>query len=104
MTKSLTFSVRVPVVMSLVVPVILVERIVKVTINPRKLRNMTEIEWSLGNISWNILVVLSKRINLLIEIAVNNLVTPVIVRLTTVHKVLWHVRVIKVEGHYLSII
>ena len=43
-TESLRFTVRVPVVVILVVSVVFVERVVQVTIDPGKLRNMTEVE------------------------------------------------------------
>lgn len=47
-TESLSLSVWVPVVVSLVVSVVLVEGVVQVTVNPRELRDVAEEEWHLG--------------------------------------------------------
>jgi hypothetical protein len=58
--------------MGLVMSMILIEGVIDVTIDPRELRNMSEIEWHLRILSWNILVVCSKRIHLLIQVGVDD--------------------------------
>lgn len=80
-SKSLVFSIWEPVIVGLVMSVILIERIIKVTINPRKLRNMTKEEWHLGVLSWNIVVVLSQWVHCLVTVGVDELVSKVIVPL-----------------------
>tara|TARA_B100000780_G_C20997137_1_gene398894 strand:+ start:654 stop:890 length:237 start_codon:yes stop_codon:yes gene_type:complete len=65
-TEGLSFSIWIPVVMGLVMSVILIEGVVQVTIDPRELRNMAEVEWHLGIFSWLIIVVLSKWVHLLV--------------------------------------
>ena len=56
-TEGLSFSVWVPVVVSLVVSVVLVERVVQVTVHPRQLRDVPEEERHLSVLT--ILVVVS---------------------------------------------
>jgi len=65
-TEGLSFSIWIPVVMGLVMSVILIEGVVQVTIDPRELRNMAEVEWHLSIFSWLIIVVLSKWVHLLV--------------------------------------
>jgi hypothetical protein len=55
----------------LIVSVILVERVVQVTINPGKLRNMTKEERHLGIFSICVIIPLSNWIKLLVGIGVN---------------------------------
>jgi len=81
MTKSLVFSIWEPVIVGLVMSVILIERVIKVTINPRKLWNMTKEEWHLGVLSWNIVVVLSQWVHSFVSAGVDELVSKVIVPL-----------------------
>lgn len=54
--------------MSLVMSVILIERVVQVTINPRKLRNVSEVERHLSVFSWDVFVSLSQRVDLLVKV------------------------------------
>jgi len=56
-TEGLAFSVWVPVIVSLVVSMMFVERVIQVTINPGELRDMTEKEWHLS--VFTILVIVS---------------------------------------------
>jgi len=79
MTQSLSFSIWEPVVMSLDMSMIFVEWIIQVTINPWKLRNVTKVHWHLCNFTWLMLVHLSQRIKFLIQVWVNNHVTPIVV-------------------------
>jgi len=58
--------------MGLVMSMILIEGVIDITIDPRQLRNVSEIEWHLSILSWNILVVSSKRIQLLIQVGVDD--------------------------------
>jgi len=74
-------TVRVPFVMGLVMSVILLERIVQVTIEPVELRNDTQVERHLSVIIGCIVVTCTDRVNGLVGIGVDNLVSPVIVRL-----------------------
>ena len=95
-TKSLVFSIWEPVIVGLVMSVIFIERIIKVTINPRKLRDMTKVEWHLGVLSWNIVVVLSQWVHCFVSIRVDKLVSKVIVPLLI--EVLWWVRRVEVNS------
>ena len=68
MTQSLGFTIGVPVIVSLVVPVVLLEGVVQVTIDPTRLGDVTEVEWHLGVLAWLVIVELSQRIDLFIEV------------------------------------
>ena len=46
-TEGLSLSVWVPVIMGLIMSVVLVERVIQVTVNPRKLGHMTKEIWHL---------------------------------------------------------
>jgi len=65
-TESLTFSIWVPVIVSLVVSMVLVERVIQVTINPGELRNVTEEERHLSVLAILIIVSLSNWVNLFV--------------------------------------
>lgn len=80
-TQCLSFSIWEPVIVSLIMSMIFVEWIIQVTIDPWKLWNITKVHWHLCNLSWLIFVDLSKWVQLLIEVGVNNLVTPIIMSL-----------------------
>ena len=71
-TKGLVFSIWVPVIVSLVVPMVLVHRVVEVTPQPRELRNVTEVERHLGVFSWLIMIISSDWVELLHEIRVHD--------------------------------
>ena len=89
--------------MGLVMSMILIERVIEVTIDPGKLRNMSEVEWHLSDFSWNILVVGSKRVHFLIEIGVEDRVTQIVMWLTLMPEVLGHLRMIEVNcSHYVK--
>lgn len=55
--------------------VILVEGVVQVAIDPRELWNVAEEEWSLRVLGWMRLVSLPERIQFLVHIGVNNIIT-----------------------------
>jgi len=95
-TQSFSFPVWVPVVVSLVVSVVLVEGVVQVTVNPGELRDVSEEEGHLRVLSVLVVVPGSNGINLLVEVGVNNLISPVVVRLPLVPKVTRVVRGVKV--------
>ena len=78
MTQSLSFSIRKPIIVCLVMSMIFIEWVVQVTVHPRKLWNITEVHWHLLHLSWLIFVDLSQWIELLIEVRVNNLITPIV--------------------------
>ena len=98
-SERLVFSVRVPVIVGLVVSVVLIEGVVQVSINPRQLRNMTQVEWHL-TVFLSIVVVLgSDGVESLVEVRVDHGVTPVVVGLLPV--VVWHVRLVKTDERHL---
>ena len=68
-SEGLRLAVGVPVVVILVVSVVFVERIVQVTIDPGKLRDVSEVEGHLRQLSiWLVIVVLTQRVHLLVEV------------------------------------
>jgi len=95
-TKSLVLSIWEPVIVGLVMSVILIEGVIKVTIDPRKLWDMTKEEWHLGVLSWNIVVVLSQWVHLFVSVGVDELVSKIIVPLLI--EVLWWVRRVEVNS------
>lgn len=100
-TEGLRFSIWVPLVVCLDMSVILVERVVQVTVHPRQLRNVTEEEWSLL-VSLDLRVIsLSERVQLLVEIGVDNIISKVPMGLSLMPEVLWHGRMI--TKHFLFI-
>ena len=88
-TECLRLSIRVPVIMSLVVPMVLLERVIQVTIHPTQLRNVSKVKWHLSVLSRLVVIKLSQGIHLLIEVRVNNFVSKIIVWSALVPKVLW---------------
>jgi len=89
--------------MGLVMSVIFIEGIVQVTIDPRKLRNMTKVEWHLGIFSWLIIILLSKRVHFLIQVGMHDTISCIVPWLTLMPEVLWSRGRVKVKGrHYLS--
>ena len=84
--------------MGLVVPMVLLERIVQVTVYPTCLRNVTEVKWHLGVLSWLVVIQLPQRINLLIEVRMNHLVAKIVVRSALVPEVLWGSRSVEIMG------
>ena len=89
MTKSLTFSIWVPVIVSLVVPMVFLEGVIQVTVNPTQLGNVTKVKWHLCVFSWLVVVQLSEGIYLFVEIRMDDLITQVVVGSALVPEVLW---------------
>lgn len=81
-TEGLSFSIGVPVIMGLIVSVILVEGIVEVSINPRELGHMTEEIRHLRVFIGFVVVSCTDGVQQgLVKVAVNNLVTEIVVTL-----------------------
>ncbi len=74
--------------MGLVMYMILLERVIKVTVYPGKLRDVAKVEWHLSVLSVDNVVILSQRIQLFVEVRMHELVTPVVVGLTLMPVVL----------------
>ena len=81
MTKCLVLSVGVPLVMGLVVPMVFVERIVKVAVQPVELGNNSEEEGILGEIVAVVVVPLANGVHHLVNIRVNDFVAKIVVGL-----------------------
>lgn len=94
-TQSLAFSVRIPVIMSLIMFVVFIEGIIQVTIHPVELGNMTQVIRHLRVVIWSILIPGSNGIESLVKVRVDNLVAKIVVTLLPI--VLWHVRRVKVD-------
>jgi hypothetical protein len=94
-TEGLALTVGVPVIMSLIVAMILVEWIIEVTIDPWSLGNMTKEERHLGVIIRFVVITSTDGVKSLVEIRVNDLVSKVVVTLLPV--VLWEVRRVEVD-------
>ena len=62
---------------------------------------MAEVEWHLGEFARSVLVPLSDRVELLIEVGVHELVAPVPVRSTLVPIPLGHLRVVEVHENHI---
>jgi hypothetical protein len=100
-TEGLVLSVWVPVIMSLIISVILIEGVVQVTIDPWELRNMTKVEGHLGVFTWLVVVSSSNWVELLHEVRVDNLVSEVVMGLTLMPEVIWRVGVVEVlQRHF----
>ena len=83
-TEGLALAIGVPLISvgALVVSVVLVERVVQVTVDPRQLGDVAEVERHLSQLAVRlVVVVLPERVQLLVEVAVDNLVAKVPVRL-----------------------
>ena len=78
-TKSLSLAIGNPVIMSLVMLMILLERVVEGTVEPVELRNATKIEWHLGVIIGLVVVTGTDGVEHLVGVRVNYIVTPVVV-------------------------
>jgi len=97
-TKSLVLTVGVPVVMGLVVPMILLEGVIEVTVQPVELGDDTQVEGHLGVVIGRVVVTSSDRVDLLVHVGVDHLVTPVVVGLLP--EVLGEVRGVEIDaGH-----
>ena len=59
----------------------LVERVVKISVEPVDLGNKTKEEWHLGVIIWCVIVSSTDRVETLVEAGGNDLVSPVVVGL-----------------------
>ena len=80
-THRFVFAIRVPVVVVLVQAMILLERVVQVAVRPEELRNHTEEPGHLGLRVWLPVVTCTDRVQLLIKITVDDLVSEVVVSL-----------------------
>ena len=89
MTERLVFTIGVPVIVVLIVSVILVERVVKVTIEPNELWNNTQVERHLSVIIRLVVVSRSDGVKFLVKVGVDDGVSPVVVSLLPI--VLWEV-------------
>ena len=88
-TEGLRLAVGVPVVVILVVSVVFVERVVQVTVDPGKLRDMAEVERQLNQFTVRlVIVVLAQRVHLLVDVGMHDPVAEVPMRLQLVRKVL----------------
>lgn len=97
-TQSLTLSVWVPVIVGLVVPMVLLEGVIQVTINPRSLGDVPKVKWHLGVLPRLVVVQLPQRVNLLVEIGVNHHISNIVVLSASVHEVLWGRRRVEIMG------
>eukprot|EP00350_Pseudokeronopsis_sp_OXSARD2_P013271 CAMPEP_0170543836 /NCGR_PEP_ID=MMETSP0211-20121228/2819_1 /TAXON_ID=311385 /ORGANISM="Pseudokeronopsis sp., Strain OXSARD2" /LENGTH=150 /DNA_ID=CAMNT_0010847323 /DNA_START=476 /DNA_END=928 /DNA_ORIENTATION=+ len=88
--KGLPLSIGVPVIMGLIVSVVLVEGVVQVAIDPGELRDVAKEVGHLRVIVGFVVIAPSDRIQLLVKVRVNHLISQVIVRLLP--HVLWEVR------------
>ena len=80
-SESFVLTVRVPVIMGLVVPMVLLEGVIEVTVEPVHLRNNTQVEGHLSVIIGSVVVTGTDRVNGLVCVTMDDLVTPVVVRL-----------------------
>ena len=97
-TQSLTLSVGVPVIVGLVVPVVLLERVIQVTIHPGRLGDVPEVKWHLSVLSRLVVVQLTKRVDLLVETGVDHLVSEIVVGSALVPEVLWGTGRVEIVG------
>jgi len=67
--------------MGLVMTMVLVERVIQVTVHPRKLRDVTKVERHLSISIAIVVISSSNRVETLVEIRVHDIVTPVVVGL-----------------------
>mmetsp|Transcript_114747 Transcript_114747/g.159308 ORF Transcript_114747/g.159308 Transcript_114747/m.159308 type:complete len:232 (+) Transcript_114747:316-1011(+) len=88
-TQGLVLSIGVPVIVSLDVSVVLLERVIKVRVEPVTLRNNTEVPGKLRVLIRLVVISGMDRVQLLVQIVVDKLVAQVPVGLLPV--VLWHV-------------
>ena len=72
MAESLVFAVGVPVIVGLVVSVILLEGVVKVTIEPHELGHNTKVEGHLGVLVGTVVVTGTNGVELLVEVGVDD--------------------------------
>ena len=95
MTESLSLTIGVPFIVGLVVPVILVEGVVEIAIEPEELGHDSEENWHLGVIVAIEVVASTDRVELLVEVRGHNLVAKIVVGLLP--EVLWEVRRVEVD-------
>ena len=81
MTKGFVLAVGVPLVMGLVVSMVLLERVVKISVQPVELRHDTQVKGHLLVLIWSIFVTLTNWVGPLVEIGVDDLISPVVVSL-----------------------
>ena len=80
-SESLVFAVGVPLIVGLVVSVILLERVVKVSVQPVELGDNTQVGGHRGVFVGLVLVALADGVESLVSIRVHNSVSPVVVSL-----------------------
>jgi hypothetical protein len=88
-TEGLGLAIGLPVIMSLVMAMILVERVIEVTVDPGCLRDVAKEEGHLGVVVGLVIVASSDGVQGLVEIGMDDLVAKVVVALLPV--VLWEV-------------
>jgi hypothetical protein len=81
MTESFVFTIGIPIIVSLVVSVVFLERVVQVSVKPEELRNNTKIKWHLGIFIRLVIVPCTNRVDFFVNIRVHNCVTPVVMSL-----------------------
>ena len=75
--------------MSLIKAMVFLERVIKVSVRPVEVWNYSEVPWHLSMAVWLILVLCSQRIQLFVEIRVNDTVSKVVMGLLP--EILWMV-------------
>jgi len=88
-TESLVLTIGVPVIVVLIMAMVFVKRVVQVTVQPEELWHDSQVKWHLGVIIGLVVVARSDWVQLLVQIRVDNGVTPVVMGLLPV--VLWEV-------------
>ena len=98
-SECLVLPVRHPVVVRLVVLMVLVQGVIQVTVEPPELWDNTKIEWHLGVIIRLVIVSGSDWIDFLVDIRMDNRITPIVVRFLPV--VFWNVRRVEIDHRHI---
>jgi hypothetical protein len=88
-TEGLTLAIGVPIVVSLIMAVILVEGVVEIAVEPKELGHNTEVYRHLSVIVAVVVVAGTDRVKSLVQVGVDDLVAQVVVWLLP--EVLWEV-------------
>jgi len=99
MAESFVLTVGVPVIVGLVVPVVLLEGVIEVTVEPVHLGDDSQVEGHLSVIIGSVVVAGTDRVNGLVSVTVDHLVAPVVVRLLP--EVLWEVGGVEVDARHI---
>ena len=94
-SERLVLSVWVPIVMGLDVSMIFTVRVIEISVKPGRLRDGSHVHWQLGNFVGRIDGVDSQRVECLVDVGVEELVSQIVVRL--VPEVIWKNRTIDVQ-------